>query len=75
MLNPAKLESDILKVFSSQDKQTDLETARKAIAHQLATLIHAYVTSATVIIAPSSIQIIAGGTAGTNPAPVRGTLS
>jgi hypothetical protein len=75
MLNKPALKASLLKLFTSQDTETDLAASREAVADQLATLIDAYVRSATVVIAPSTIQIIAGGTAGTNPAPVRGTLT
>jgi|GEM_PF-6088620 len=77
MLNPKKLEADLLTMVEQMQAETDPKTSPKAWAKKLATVVHAYTAQGQLVVPAGALQLIvtlpAGPMPATNTAPI--TLS
>jgi hypothetical protein len=74
-LAPATLKFAIKTVFDAQKTAATPEDAAEAIAEGIAQAVHAYITSATVVIPIGAVAVVGSASAQANPAPVIGSLA
>jgi microcystin-dependent protein len=76
MINETTIAQQIQELLTKMSQVTgDPETAQQDFAADLATIIATAVRSATVTLAPSTVNVVGTSGPSTNPQPIIGSLS